>query len=114
MFMSESQTIIAPPKKKSRILRVLLVLVLLIGIFCIVVALQPAEYRVTRSATIAAPPQVVFNQVNDFHDWEAWSPWGKLDPAAKNSFEGPAAGTGAMFSWNGNKDVGEGKMTITE
>jgi polyketide cyclase/dehydrase/lipid transport protein len=52
--------------------------------------------------------------VNDFHNWEAWSPWAKLDPAAKATFEGPSAGTGAIFKWAGNKEVGEGSMTITE
>jgi hypothetical protein len=67
-----------------------------------------------RSATIAAPADVVFSQVNDFHNWESWSPWAKLDPAAKNTFEGPTAGTGAIFKWSGNSEVGEGKMTVTE
>ena len=62
---------------------------------------------------MSAPPAAVFAQVNDFHNWEAWSPWAKLDPAAKNSFEGAAAGTGAIFKWAGNKEVGEGIMTIT-
>jgi hypothetical protein len=52
--------------------------------------------------------------VNDFHKWEEWSPWAKLDPAAKATFEGPSAGTGAIFRWAGNKEVGEGSMTITE
>ena len=52
--------------------------------------------------------------MNDFHNWEAWSPWAKLDPAAKATFEGPSTGTGAIFKWVGNKEVGEGSMTITE
>jgi hypothetical protein len=78
------------------------------------VALQPSRYRVTRKAAIAAPPPVVFAQVNDFHNWEAWSPWAKLDPAAKNTFEGPSAGPGAIFRWSGNDQIGEGNMTIME
>src|SRR5207248_2982956 len=57
---------------------------------------------------------VVFAQVNDFHNWEAWSPWAKLDPAVKNTFEGPPSGTGAVFKWSGNDKVGEGSMTITD
>src|SRR3569623_1821800 len=93
---------------------VVLVLVLLVGGFAIVVAVQPADYKVTRSGTLAAAPATVFAQVNDFHQWEAWSPWAKLDPGAKNSVEGPPAGTGAAFAWAGNKEVGEGRMTITE
>jgi uncharacterized protein YndB with AHSA1/START domain len=86
----------------------------LVVLAVIVVALQPSEYRVTRSATIAAPPAAVFAQVNDFHNWDAWSPWAKLDPACKNTFEGAQAGTGAVFKWSGNDQVGEGGMTILE
>ncbi len=52
--------------------------------------------------------------MNDFHNWEAWSPWAKLDPNVKNIFEGPTAGTGAIFNWSGNNKVGEGRMEITE
>jgi len=67
-----------------------------------------------RAATISAPAAVIFSQVNDFHKWEAWSPWAKMDPAAKNTFEGAPAGTGAIFAWAGNYKVGEGRMTLTE
>lgn len=94
--------------------KILLALVLILGVFLIVVALQPANFRVTRSATFHAPAETVFAQVNDFHKWDAWSPWAKLDPNAKNSFDGPASGAGAIMAWAGNKDVGEGRMTITE
>ncbi|HEY7689752.1 MAG TPA: SRPBCC family protein [Dongiaceae bacterium] len=82
--------------------------------FLIFVALQPSEVRVERTATIAAPPAVVFAQVNDFHKWEAWSPWAKLDPAAKVTFEGAPAGPGAVFTWSGNDEVGAGRMTLSE
>lgn len=94
--------------------KILLGLAAIIAVFIAVVALQPSEYRVARSAVIAAPPGDVFAQVNDFHKWEAWSPWAKLDPAAKAVFEGPPAGPGAVFKWAGNSDVGEGTMTLTE
>ena len=94
--------------------KILIAIAAVIVLFVVIVALQPAQFRVTRSATIAAPPTVVFAHVNDFHQWEAWSPWAKLDPAAKNSFEGPAAGTGAIFRWDGNSEVGTGSMTIIE
>ena len=60
------------------------------------------------------PPAAVFAQVNDFHKWEAWNPWGKIDPAMKQAYEGAPAGTGAIYTWAGNKEVGEGRMTITE
>jgi len=94
--------------------KILIGLVAIVALFAVIVALQPSDFRVTRSAAVTAPPATVFAQVNDFHKWEAWSPWAKLDPAAKNSFEGPAEGTGATFRWSGNNDVGEGSMTITE
>ena len=94
--------------------KLLLALAVIVVLFIVVVALQPAEYRVVRTTTILAPASAVFAQVDDFHKWEAWSPWAKLDPAAKNTFEGPPAGTGAGFTWAGNKKVGEGRMTITE
>ncbi len=92
----------------------LIALSLIVIAFAVVVALQPSEFRITRNATISAPAPAVFAQVNDFHKWEAWSPWAKLDPSAKNSFEGPSEGTGALFRWSGNNEVGEGSMTITE
>lgn len=94
--------------------KILIAIAAIVVVFVIVVAIQPSEFRITRKATISAPAPAVFAQVNDFHNWEAWSPWAKLDPAAKTTFEGPSAGTGAIFRWAGNKEVGEGSMTITE
>jgi len=82
--------------------------------FVIVVAMQPSEFRIARIATMAAAPADVFAQVNDFHKWEAWSPWAKLDPNMKQTDEGAPAGVGAIHSWNGNNKVGEGRMTIME
>jgi hypothetical protein len=83
-------------------------------VFVIFVATRPAGFRVTRSTVIAAPPSVVFAQVNDLHNWEEWSPWAKLDPAAKRTYEGPPAGTGSIFRWAGNKRIGEGSLTVME
>ena len=88
--------------------------VVVLGVFAVVVAMRPSDFRVERSAVVSAPAPVVFAQVNDLHNWDAWSPFAKLDPAAKQTFEGPRAGTGAAFAWAGNKQVGEGRMTITE
>jgi len=87
---------------------------LVVVVLALIVAMQPSEFRIERSAVIAAPAPAVFAQVDDFHNWKAWSPWAKLDPAAKNSFEGAPSGKGAAFSWAGNNKVGEGRMTITE
>ena len=94
--------------------KILLGIAVVVVLFVIIVALQPAEFHVARSATFAAPAEVVFAQVNDFHKWEAWSPWEKIDPNIKKEFSGAAAGTGAVYSWAGNNDVGEGRMTITD
>ncbi len=91
-----------------------LVLVAILGVLAVVIAMRPGEFHVERKITINAPASAVFAQVNDFHKWEAWSPWAKLDPNAKNTFEGPSEGEGAIFKWSGNSDVGEGSMTLAE
>jgi uncharacterized protein YndB with AHSA1/START domain len=93
---------------------ILIGLAVIVVVLAAVVALQPAEYRVARTTTISAPPPVVFAQVNDFHKWGAWNPWAKLDPAMKQTYEGAPAGTGAVYTWAGNNQVGEGRMTMTE
>ena len=94
--------------------KILLAVAVIILLFVIVVAMQPADFRITRSATISAPAEIVFSHVNDFHKWDAWSPWAKLDPAMKQTYEGSPAGAGSIYSWDGNKDVGTGRMTLTE
>jgi hypothetical protein len=88
--------------------------VMIVVVLAVVVAFRSSQYRVERSVRILAPPAVVFAQVNDFHHWQPWSPWAKLDPAAKNTFEGPSSGTGAIFKWSGNNKIGEGRMTLLE
>ncbi|MEW6682444.1 MAG: SRPBCC family protein [Nitrospirota bacterium] len=94
--------------------KILIALAVIIVVMVIVVALQPSEFRIERTATISASAPVVFAQVNDFHNWDAWSPWAKLDPAMKKTYEGAPAGTGAVSTWAGNDQVGEGRATITE
>jgi hypothetical protein len=93
---------------------ILIAIAVIVVVFCIIVAMRPGEFRVSRKAAISAPAEVVFAQVNDLHNWQGWSPWEKIDPALKRTFEGPPAGTGASYSWVGNKKVGEGRMTVTE
>ena len=95
-------------------LKILIGIGIAVAGFIAVVALRPSEYRVARRTTIAAPAAAVFAQVNDFHQWGAWNPWAKIDPAMKQSFEGTPAGVGAVYTWAGNKEVGEGRMTIVE
>lgn len=94
--------------------KILLVLAALVVVFLIVVAFQPADFKVTRSTLISAPASAVFAQVNDFHRWEAWSPWAKMDPNMKTTYAGAPAGTGSIYSWVGNSQVGAGRMTIIE
>jgi carbon monoxide dehydrogenase subunit G len=94
--------------------KILIALAAIVLIFVVVVALQPSEFQKDRSTTIAAPQADVFAQVNDFHKWDAWSPWAKLDPEAKVNFEGAPEGEGTVMTWSGNSEVGEGKMTLTE
>jgi uncharacterized protein YndB with AHSA1/START domain len=94
--------------------KVLIGLILVVGGFVAYAATRPASYRVERSTKVEAPAAVVFSQLEDFKAWAAWSPWEKLDPQMKKTFEGPAKGVGAVYSWEGNKKVGKGKMTITE
>jgi hypothetical protein len=94
--------------------KILIALVVVVAALAVVIALQPSTFRISRSATIAAAPADVFAQVNDFHNWQAWSPWLKLDPAAKTAYEGAASGNGAVFKWWGNSDVGEGSMTVVD
>ena len=83
-------------------------------VFGAIVAVQPSEFQVARTATIAAPAPAVFAQVNDYRNWTAWSPYEKLDPAMKKTYEGAASGTGAIYAWAGNNRAGEGRATITE
>ena len=94
--------------------KIALVLVLILVVLAGYVATRPADFRIVRSRTVAASPEVVHAYVNDFHKWPEWSPWEKLDPAMKRDLSGAPAGTGAVYRWSGNSDVGEGQMTITD
>lgn len=93
---------------------VLIAIPVVIVLFLIVAAMQSSSYRIVRSAVINAPAGVVFPHVNVLKQWEAWSPWGKVDPNMKLTYEGPASGVGASYVWAGNNEVGEGRSTIAE
>ena len=86
--------------------------VLGVVVLLIVIALRPSEFRIVRSTTIAAPAAAIFPHLNDFKKHRAWSPWVKLDPAAKYAYEGPASGVGARMAWKGNGRAGAGRQTI--
>jgi uncharacterized protein YndB with AHSA1/START domain len=96
------------------LLKILLGVAVLLAVLVAIAAMQPKTFRIVRKATLQAPAAKVFAQVNDFHKWRAWSPWEQLDPALERKYEGPPAGAGAVYSWAGNKNVGEGRMTILE
>ncbi len=94
--------------------KIALAVVVIVLALAAVIALRPADFRIVRSRTLAAPPEVVYAYVNDFHHWPEWSPWEKLDPSMKRELSGATAGPGAVYYWNGNSQVGEGRMTITD
>src|SRR3954453_14621127 len=93
---------------------ILAALAAVVVVLAVVVAMKPAAFRIARSATITAPPSAVFEEVNDLRRWEAWSPWAKIDPGCRFTYDGAPRGIGAVVSWSGNKKVGEGRMTITD
>ena len=111
---SPTDSVVQKRSLKTILMAILLGLVVVVGAFCAVVASRPNEMKVSRTATMKATPAAVFEQVNDFHKWDAWSPWAKMDPNAKVTFEGSTSGKGAIHTWAGNSDVGEGSMTIVE
>jgi uncharacterized protein YndB with AHSA1/START domain len=90
------------------------VILLLVAGLLIYAATKPDNFRIERSSLINAPPEKIFPLINDFHRWEAWSPWEKIDPALKRTYAGADSGKGAVYEWSGNKDIGQGRMQITE
>ncbi len=93
---------------------IVIIAVVLIAALLVYAATRPNTFRTQRSITIAAPPDKVFPFINDFHKWIAWSPWEKLDPELKRTYSGASQGIGAVYEWDGNKDVGTGRSEITE
>ena len=89
------------------------IVVLIAGIL-VFAATKPDRFRIQRAASIKAPPEKVFTLINDFNRWAAWSPWEKKDPAMKRTFGAATTGTGAVYAWEGNKNVGQGRMEIAE
>jgi hypothetical protein len=99
---------------KNIVLGVLGVVVVGLVVFAGVVSMQPGEMKVERSVTVAATPADVFPFANDFEQWQKWNPWRDMDPSQKEIFSENKVGVGAWYTWEGNDDVGKGKMTITE
>jgi uncharacterized protein YndB with AHSA1/START domain len=93
---------------------VLISLAVLVAGVLLFAATRPDVFRVERAASIKAPPEKIFAVINDFERWAAWSPYEKKDPAMKRTRSGPASGKGAVYAWDGNNEVGAGRMEITD
>ncbi len=86
---------------------------LILGILLLAMT-KPNELRVQRSTSIYAPPAKIFPLIDDFHCWTVWSPYEKRDPELKRTYSGAPKGKGAIYEWNGNSNVGQGRMEIME
>jgi len=93
---------------------VLAVVVLALAAVLILAASKPDTFKVQRRAVIKAPPEKIYPLLSDFQRWGAWSPWEKKDPSMKRSFGGPKEGKGSSYAWDGDRNVGEGRMEIVE
>lgn len=114
--LTARRSVLASPSNKGFAMLKKFLLVLLVAIVALLgyAWTRPDTYTVTRSAVVPAPPERVFALIDDFHHWAEWSPWQKLDPAMRATYSGPASGVGAVYAWEGNKQVGKGRMEITE
>jgi uncharacterized protein YndB with AHSA1/START domain len=90
------------------------VLAIAIAVVLILATTKPDTLRVQRAATVKAPPERIFALINDFHQWATWSPWENKDPAMQRTYSGSASGRGAVYAWDGNKNVGAGRMEILD
>ena len=90
------------------------VIVLAVAVVLILALRKPDIFRIQRAATIKAPAESIFSLINDFHRWGGWSPWENRDPAMKRTFSGAESGKGAVYAWDGNKNVGSGRMEILD
>ena len=93
---------------------VVVLLVVCIGGVLVFAATKPDTFRLQRSASINAPPDKIFPIISDFRNWGLWSPWEKMDPELKRTYSGAPSGKGAVYAWEGNSKVGQGRMEITE
>lgn len=94
--------------------KIALAVVVLVAAVLLFAATRPDSFRVQRSTSIKAPAEKIFPLIADFHAWGAWSPWEKLDPTMKRTHSGAPSGKGAVYAWDGNNEVGAGRMEIAE
>ena len=93
---------------------VAVVLAIAIAVILILAATKPDTFSVRRATTVKAPPEKIFPLINDFHQWGGWSPYETKDPAMKRTYSEAASGQGAVYAWDGNKNVGSGRMEILD
>jgi uncharacterized protein YndB with AHSA1/START domain len=93
---------------------IVIVVVVIVAGLLIYASTKPDTFSFVRKLKINATPEKVFAEVNDFNRWKSWSPWETKDPAMERTFSGAASGVGAAYEWNGDKNVGQGRMEITE
>lgn len=93
---------------------VVLLVVAAVAVILILAAMKPDTFVVQRSALINAPAEKIFPLINDYKNWGSWSPYEKVDPAMKRTFSGASNGKGSIYEWQGNKNVGHGRMEITD
>src|SRR3977135_580199 len=90
------------------------ILAIAIAIVLILALTKPDTFRVQRATSIKAPSDKIFPLINDFHQWVTWSPYEKKDPELKRTYSGAESGKGAVYAWDGNNNVGSGRMEILE
>lgn len=91
-----------------------IIIALLIVAVLIYASTKPDTFRIERSTTIKASPEKISAYLTDFKQWAAWSPWEDKDPAMKRTYSGAATGKGAVYGWEGNKNVGTGRMEVLD
>ena len=99
---------------KKTLLAVAAVLVIAAAVVLVYAATKPDDFRIEYAAAIKAPPEKIFPYLNDLTLYRQWSPWEDKDPNMKRELSGPSSGTGAVYSWHGNSEVGVGSMKIVE
>jgi uncharacterized protein YndB with AHSA1/START domain len=85
-----------------------------IAVVLILASRKSDTFSVSRATSIKAPPEKIFALINDFHQWRAWSPYEDRDPNLQRTYSGANSGKGAVYEWNGNKNVGSGRMEIRD
>lgn len=92
---------------------VIVVILALIAALLVYAATRTDNFRVYRTASIKAPAGKIYQLIADLHAWTAWSPYEKLDPNMRKTYEGPVSGKGAIYRWEGDK-AGAGRMEIID